>query len=175
VSHHLKMLLFAAVAAAGSMPAALAADPNALPSYPDLGRYANFFASVCGKQKVDTDPRTIPAIGCFAIKAGGSLSGTINDRQVTIRLDAKSIETVAVDGTDIARTGRSTTNDSLVKPTATGFSFCSRQQPDSCPVQIEVMMRQPGEFATFDVQQQIGAHSFVTNQENWDAERSRPH
>jgi len=36
-------------------------------------------------------------------------------------------------------------------------------------------MRQPGEFATFDVSEQIRLHSLVTNQENWDAERNRPH
>jgi hypothetical protein len=44
-----------------------------LPTFPGLGQYANLFAGICGKNKVDKNPASLPDIGCFAIKAGAAL------------------------------------------------------------------------------------------------------
>jgi hypothetical protein len=150
-----------------------AADPNDFPTYSNLGRYQNIFQSICGRNKVDTSPTTIPSIGCFAIKAGGSLQGTIGGHTVSIRLDANSNETLNVDGVEIQPTGSSTTNHPLVQPTAAGFAFCSEAAPSDCPIQIFVLTRRPGDFASFDISRQFKPHSFVTNQENWDDEQER--
>jgi hypothetical protein len=165
-------LTFAIAAFAGLTQSALA-GPNDLPTYPDLGRYGNFFSSLCGKHGVDENPAAIPEIGCFAIKAGGSLDGKINDRAVSIHLDANGNETFFVDGVEIKRAGASATNDALIKPTGAGFAFCTKETPADCPVHIDTMIRQPGEFASFDVAREVRPRVFVTTQENWDVEKAR--
>jgi hypothetical protein len=160
------------VAALGAALPALA-GPNDFPTFPNLGRYRNFFSSLCGKNGVDENPAAIPEIGCFAIKAGGSLDGKVNGRIVSIRLDANSNETFYVGGAEVKRAGASATNDPLVKPTGAGLGFCIKETPNDCPVHIDTIMRQPGEFASFDVAREFKPRMFVSNRENWDGERAK--
>lgn len=173
VMRHLKTIsLVAMVAALGAAPQAVA-GANDFPTYPNLGRYRNFFSSLCGKNGVDVNPAAIPEIGCFAIKAGGSLDGKIDGRTVSIRLDASSNETFYVDGAEIKRTGASATNDPLVKPSAAGLAFCTKETPNDCPVHIDTIMRQAGEFASFDVAREFKPRIFVSNRESWDQVRGK--
>jgi hypothetical protein len=173
--HAIPLCLSAAALTIALLPSAPVAHagPNDFPTFPDLGPYANLFAGICGKNKVDEKPASIPEIGCFAIKAGAALDGKVGSRTVSIRLDADSNDTLYVEGIEIKRTGGNSTNDPLVKPTGTGFAFCTDGNPADCPVHIDALMQKPGEFASFDVARQFKPRSFVTNQENWDAESAR--
>src|ERR1700760_1423078 len=106
------VLAAAAIAVCLGVPIAHA-GPNDLPTFPGLGQYANLFTAICGKNKVDEKPASIPQIGCFAIKAGAALDGKVNGRTVSIRLDADSNDTLYVEGIEIKRTGGNSTNDPL--------------------------------------------------------------
>jgi hypothetical protein len=78
------VLFFVALTVASGPIASRAADSNQFLTYPELGRYSNIFASICGRKKMDTAPIEIPKIGCFAVKAGTSITGKIEGRSVRI-------------------------------------------------------------------------------------------
>jgi len=75
------LIIFVAVSARA---VAQSPDPNQLPTAPALGRYANTLSKICGRNRVDVNPTKLPFIGCFALRAGTSLSGKIDGRAVTI-------------------------------------------------------------------------------------------
>lgn len=164
------VLIASASLALPSIMSAQSGDPNKFPTAPALGTYSDTLYKICGRMKVDLNPSKIPAIGCFAVRAGKSLDGQVLGRKVSIRVPANGDELFQVDGVAIRRTSSSTTNDPWVKPSASGFAFCRKEGPPDCPVMIETMDRKSGSFATFDVSREFKPRSFVTNQENWDAE-----
>jgi hypothetical protein len=164
--------LFAVVLAATCCSAVGQSDPNQLPTAPALGRYTDTLSNICGRNRVDVNPTKIPFIGCFALKAGMSLSGDIDGRAVTIRVSPHGEEIVEVDGVAIRQTNSSTTNIEGVKPSSSGFAFCTKEKPQDCPV-LSTLMRQPEKFVTFDVSRAFKPRSYVTNQENWNFESKR--
>lgn len=164
--------LFAVALAAICCSAVAQSDPNQLPTAPALGRYADTLSNICGRNRVDVNPTKIPFIGCFALKAGTSLSGQIDGRAVTIRVSPHGEEIVEVDGVPIRQTNSSTTNIEGVKPSSSGFAFCTKEKPQDCPV-LSTLLRQPEKFVTFDVSRAFKPRSYVTNQENWNFESKR--
>jgi hypothetical protein len=162
-------VLFVAVA---SSALAQSADPNQMPTAPALGPYSNTLSKICGRNKVDLNPTSIPFIGCFALKAGSSLTGDIDGRSITIRVSLQGDETYEIDGVTLRRTGSSTTNVEGIKPGGSGFTFCTSQQLRDCPI-LGALLRQPGRFVSFDVSRSFKPRSYVTNQENWDIESKR--
>lgn len=153
----LRPVLFIVVLAfvSGNPIASEAADPNQFPTYPQLGRYSNIFAGICGKGMVDTAPAKIPEIGCFSVKSGASLTSLIEGRSVRIDVDAGG------------------TNNALMKGTGDGYAFCKAEETNDCQTAISVLQRKPGEFVVFDVRRQFAPGYFVTNEENWEYEKSK--
>ena len=147
-------------------------DPNQLPTAPALGRYADTLSKICGRNRVDVNPTKVPFIGCFALRAGTSLSGDIDGRAVTIRVSLHGEEIVEVDGVAIRRTGSSITNVEGVRPSSSGFAVCTKEKPVDCPV-LSALLRKPGSFVSFDLSRAFKPRSYVTNQENWDFESKR--
>lgn len=171
VMRKMTLIVVGTVALYGSAFAQSAAsDP--FPVFPELGRYADTLSQICGRKKVDLHPTKIPLIGCFAVKVGTPLSGEIEGRKVTIRQTLQE-EVFTVDGAELRRTSSSTTNDSSIRPSSSGFAFCRQGHTDDCPVMIDTLMRRAGSFAIFDVSRAFKPRSYVTNQENWDFESKR--
>ena len=161
-----------AFTAASACALAQSPDPNQLPTAPALGRYTDTLSKICGRNRVDVNPSKIPFIGCFALKAGTSLSGDVDGRAVTIRVPLQGEEIIEVDGNAVRRTSSSTTNVEGVKPGASGFSICTKDKPKDCPV-LSALMRKSGSFVSFDISRAFKPRSYLTNQENWDYESKR--
>jgi len=149
-----------------------AVDPTPPANAPALGPYANLLGSICGRDKVEATPAAIPRIGCFAVAPGSSIEGEVEGRMVRIDIDAAGQQTFFVDTQALRRIGNATTNNPLVKSSASGFAFCSRDRAD-CPTIIDVLTTTPGGFAVFDVARELEPSAFVTNEENGDAESAR--
>ena len=143
-------------------------SPQNLPTAPALGQYANTLYGICGQRRVDEHPLHIPSIGCFAVRAGTVLRGEIEGRDVAIRVTPEGIELFEVEGVTVRNVTNADTNGPLVKVASSGFSFCKRDTHD-CPVMVNTLDRQPGQFVIFDVAHEFKPGSFVTNQENWEA------
>ena len=150
-----------------------ATDPNQFPSFPSLGQYSNLLASICGRKRVDTSGAAIPTIGCFAVKAGGSITGSVEGRSIRIDVDAKGNETFLVDGREPHRGFRGSTDDALVKDSSSGFAFCRKDNSNDCPTTIDVLTRAPREFAVFSVAREVRPHVYVSSEENFQHEESR--
>ena len=154
-------------------PAPQTPSPQTFPVAPALGQYADTLYKICGQHKVDEHPARIPTIGCFAVFSGRTLDGDVDGRKVTIRVTPQGDEIFQVDGVEVRKTSSSDTNDPRVKVSSSGFAFCAKD-PHDCPVLIDTITRQPGSFTVFDVSREFKPHTFVSNQENWDAVKAQP-
>jgi hypothetical protein len=150
-----------------------AADPNQLPTYPQLGRYSNVFGVICGKNRVDTAPTEVPKIGCFAVKVGTSIMGEIEGRSIRVDIGIDGNESFFVDGKKLERVGSEVTNDPFVKNSSSGFAFCRKEEPSDCPTTINALERTPREFTIFSVAREFAPNSYVTTEENYEFEMSK--
>ena len=150
-----------------------AADPNRFPTFASLGQYSNPLASICGRRGVDASGVAIPGIGCFAVKAGSSVTGSVEGRSVSIDVDAGGDETFLVDGREPYRGLRGSTDDALVRSSSSGSAFCRADDGNDCPTTIDALAKRLEEFTVFSVAREVRPHVYVTNEENFRYEESR--
>jgi hypothetical protein len=138
---------------------------------------AGRYALLCGDDPIPRDAPTIPWIGCFSLSAGHSATGTLANQKVEVSVDATGNEVFTVNGTVVTiNRGSQPTNVSSVRPTGSGYAFCTDAAADNCPAGITVHSRNADKSVFFVVSECLPPrgreHVCVMKQKDWDFAKS---
>jgi hypothetical protein len=146
-----------------------------------LGPYASL-KTFCGEAPIPQNIATIPWIGCLALSAGHSATGTFSNQHVEVAVDPGGQEIFTVNGTVVTeKTDPQThvrgTNLAYVRVGGlAGYSICpDNAGPGNCPSSINIFSRNPDKSVLFMVSECFPPQykACALTQSMWDYEKSR--